>query len=75
MEPKKKRKAEPYAVQKVRNEKYFAKCERYQLILNPDVDADIIEFLETYGSPDQGKATKLKDILRKYIAIKKALNI
>lgn len=75
MEEKKKRKAEPYAVQKVRNEKYFAKCERYQLILNPDVDGDIIEFLENYGGPGQGKATKLKDVLRKYIAIKKALNI
>lgn len=63
--------------QKRAQEVYMKKAVRVQLVLNPDNedDAKIIELLNTTFNGKRPAATRIKHVLLKYIAIKKALNI
>ena len=56
---------------------YMKKAVRVQLVLNPDNedDAKIIDLLNASFDGIRPAATRLKEIVLKYIAIKKALNI
>lgn len=54
--------------------RYFEKCVRLQIMLNPSTqeDAELIAFLDSVGDPET-KGKTAKAILKKYMAMAKAL--
>lgn len=63
-----------YEENKEAAEKYFAKCERIQMFLNPDNAEDrvIMEYLQDH-SDGQSRQKQMKQMMLKYIRMSEAL--
>lgn len=64
------RKSRTYEANKACAEKYFAKCERIQMFLNPDNDDDktIMEYLSA-NTDGISRQKQIKQMLLKYIKL------
>ncbi len=69
------RKSRTYEENKANAEKYFAKCDRIQMLLNPDNSEDkfIIDYLSEHASEGISRQKQIKQMIIKYIKMSEAL--